>query len=37
MRGGEAFTRAMPDTLILPGDELVVSGQIAMIEAFSAI
>lgn len=36
-RAGEDFIHALPDTLILPGDELVVSGRIEKIEAFSAM
>lgn len=36
-RAGEAFIHAVPDTLIFPGDELVVSGRIRNIEQFSAI
>lgn len=36
-RTGEAFIHAVPDTLILPDDELVVSGRIKDIERFSAI
>lgn len=36
-RAGEPFIHATPDTLILPGDELVVSGKVAHIEAFSAL
>ncbi|PKP87121.1 MAG: potassium transporter [Alphaproteobacteria bacterium HGW-Alphaproteobacteria-17] len=36
-RTGEAFIHAVPDTLIFPGDELVVSGRIKDIERFSAI
>lgn len=36
-RAGEAFIHAVPDTLIFPGDELVVSGRIRNIERFSAI
>lgn len=34
-RAGEDFIHAVPDTLILPGDELIVSGRVASIEAFS--
>ena len=34
-RSGEDFIHAVPDTLIMPGDELVVSGRIAKLEAFS--
>ena len=36
-RTGEDFIHAVPDTIIMPGDELVVSGRIDRIEAFSAI
>lgn len=36
-RDGEDFIHAVPDTIILPDDELVVSGLIADIEQFSAI
>lgn len=36
-RKGEAFIHAVPDTLIFPEDELVVSGRIKDIERFSAI
>ncbi|MFO6446056.1 potassium channel family protein [Erythrobacter sp. NE805] len=36
-RTGENFIHAVPDTLIFPGDELVVSGRIRDIERFSAI
>ncbi|MFU7527884.1 potassium channel family protein [Qipengyuania sp. ASV99] len=36
-RAGEAFIHAVPDTIIFPDDELVVSGQIKDIERFSAI
>ena len=36
-REGEPFIHAVPDTLILPGDVLVISGHIAEIEAFAAI
>lgn len=36
-RTGEDFIHAAPDTLILPDDELVVSGMIAQLEAFAAI
>ncbi len=36
-RSGEDFIHAVPDTLILPDDELVVSGRIERIEAFSAL
>lgn len=36
-RAGEAFIHAVPDTLIFPADELVVSGKIRDIERFSAI
>ena len=35
-REGENFIHAVPDTLIFPDDELVVSGRIADIERFSA-
>lgn len=35
-RVGEDFIHATPDTLILPGDQLVVSGLVQRIEAFSA-
>lgn len=35
-RAGEDFIHAVPDTLIMPGDELVVSGRIDRIEAFAA-
>lgn len=35
-RQGEDFIHAVPDTLILPGDELVVSGRIDRIEAFAS-
>lgn len=35
-RPGEDFIHAVPDTLIMPDDELVVSGRIDRIEAFSA-
>jgi len=35
-RSGEDFIHAVPDTLILPGDELVVSGRIENIENFAA-
>ena len=34
-RAGEDFLHATPDTLILPDDELVVSGRIADIEGFA--
>lgn len=34
-REGEDFIHALPDTVILPGDELVVSGDTARIEAFA--
>jgi trk system potassium uptake protein len=34
---GEAFIHAVPDTIILPADELVVSGKISDIKRFSAI
>ena len=36
-REGENFIHAVPDTIIFPEDELVVSGKIADIERFSAI
>ena len=36
-REGENFIHAVPDTIIFPDDELVVSGKIASIERFSAI
>ena len=36
-RKGEDFIHAVPDTIILPDDELVVSGRIKQIEVFSAI
>ena len=36
-RAGEAFIHAVPDTIIFPDDELVVSGKITDIERFSAI
>ncbi|MFW2348748.1 potassium channel family protein [Qipengyuania sp.] len=36
-RKGEDFIHAVPDTIILPDDELVVSGRIDRIEEFSAI
>ena len=36
-REGEDFIHAVPDTIIFPGDELVVSGRIRNIEKFSAI
>lgn len=36
-REGEDFIHAVPDTIIFPNDELVVSGRINDIEAFSAI
>jgi trk system potassium uptake protein TrkA len=36
-RQGEAFIHAVPDTIIFPDDELVVSGRIKDIERFSAI
>jgi trk system potassium uptake protein TrkA len=36
-RAGEAFIHAVPDTIIFPDDELVVSGKIKDIERFSAI
>lgn len=35
-RQGEDFIHAIPDTLIMPGDELVVSGRIDRIEAFAS-
>ena len=36
-REGEDFIHAVPDTIIFPHDELVVSGRIKDIERFSAI
>ncbi len=36
-RAGEDFIHATPDTLILPDDQLVVSGRIDAIEAFAAL
>lgn len=36
-REGENFIHAVPDTIIFPQDELVVSGRIADIESFAAI
>lgn len=36
-RMGEDFIHATPDTIIFPGDEVVVSGRIEQIEAFSAL
>ncbi|UVI38425.1 potassium channel family protein [Qipengyuania spongiae] len=36
-RAGENFIHAVPDTIIFPDDELVVSGRISDIERFSAI
>ena len=36
-REGQDFIHAVPDTLILPGDTLVVSGQTDRIEAFAAL
>ncbi|WP_439486598.1 potassium channel family protein [Blastomonas fulva] len=36
-RQGEDFIHAVPDTLILPADELVVSGKIENIEKFAAM
>lgn len=36
-RKGEDFIHAVPDTVICPDDELVVSGQITDLERFSAI
>ncbi|WP_010414667.1 potassium channel family protein [Citromicrobium sp. JLT1363] len=36
-REGEDFIHAVPDTIIFPGDELVVSGRIRNIEKFSGI
>lgn len=36
-RVGEDFIHAVPDTIVLPGDELVVSGRIDRIEAFSKV
>ncbi|GMM92677.1 potassium channel family protein [Qipengyuania sp. MTN3-11] len=35
-REGEDFLHAVPDTIILPGDMLVVSGKVEKIEAFAA-
>lgn len=35
-RSGEDFIHASPDTLIMPGDVLVVSGKIEKIEAFAS-
>lgn len=35
-RAGEDFIHAVPDTLIMPGDVLVVSGRVEQIEAFAA-
>lgn len=35
-RAGEDFINAVPDTIVFPDDELVVSGRIADIERFSA-
>ncbi len=34
-RPGEGFTDGRPDTLVLPGDELIVSGPIRQVEAFA--
>lgn len=36
-RVDEDFIHAIPDTIILPGDELVVSGRIDKIEGFAAL
>lgn len=36
-RVGEDFIHAVPDTIVLPNDELVVSGRIDRIEAFSKV
>lgn len=36
-RPDQPFIHALPDTLILPGDILIVSGQVERIEAFAAI
>ncbi len=36
-RQDEDFIHATPDTIILPGDTLVVSGRVDKIEAFSAM
>lgn len=36
-REGEDFIHAVPDTIIMPGDVLVVSGRVEMIEAFAAL
>lgn len=36
-RAGEDFIHAVHDTIIMPDDELVVSGRIDLIEVFSAI
>ncbi|MFN2100158.1 potassium channel family protein [Altererythrobacter sp. MF3-039] len=36
-REGEDFIHTVPDTLIMPGDVLVVSGRIDQIEAFAAL
>ena len=36
-REGEDFIHAIPDTIILPGDELVVSGRIGKLEGFAAL
>ncbi len=36
-RTGEAFIHVVPDTIIFPGDELVVSGKIKDLERFSTI
>jgi trk system potassium uptake protein TrkA len=36
-RKGEAFIHAVPDTIIFPDDELVVSGKIKDLERFSMI
>ena len=36
-REGEDFIHAVPDTIIMPGDVLVVSGRVEKIEAFAAV
>ena len=36
-REGEDFIHAVPDTIIMPGDRLVVSGRVEKIEAFAAV
>ena len=36
-RRGEDFIHAVPDTLIMPGDLLVVSGKVENLEAFAAL